>query len=92
MQFAKQVGRATDIAVTDKKLHFVVVTQGHKELLEQLKTGFKRKINLNKYQPRVSTQAQNQCSDYLIDSSSQRLNRLFVLSFEENAVRTGHTE
>ena len=34
--FAKQVGRATDIAITDKKLHFVVVTQGHKKLLEQL--------------------------------------------------------
>ena len=34
--FAKQVGRATDIAITDKKLHFAVVTQGHKKLLEQL--------------------------------------------------------
>ena len=29
---------------------------------------------------------------YLIDPSFHRVNRLFVLSFEDNKVRTGHSE
>ena len=35
--------------------------------------------------------AQNQYLDYLIDPSFQGVNRLSVLSYEDNAVRTGHT-
>ena len=47
---------------------------------------------LNKYQSRVSTQTQNQYLDYLIDPTFKGVNRHFVLSFEDNAFRTGHTE
>ena len=38
----------------------------------------------------MSTKAQIQYLDYLVDPSFQGVNRLFVLSFEGNAVRTGH--
>ena len=34
---------------------------------------------------------QKQYFDYLVDSSFQGVNRLVVLSFENNVVRTGHT-
>ena len=41
---------------------------------------------------KVTIQRQNQYLDYLIDPSFQgEVNRLFVLSFQNNVVRTGHT-
>ena len=33
---------------------------------------------------------QNRYLDYLIDPSFQGVNRLFLLSFEDNMARTGH--
>ena len=56
-----------------------------------IKIRIKTQINSNKYQSKLSTQTQNQKLDYLIDLSFHRKNRLFALSFEDNAVRTGHT-
>ena len=47
-----------------------------------MKSGFKRTINCNKYQSKVRTQAPNPYLGFLIDSSFQGVNRLFVLSFE----------
>ena len=46
-----------------------LLTQDNAKLLEQLKSGFKRTINSNNYQSKVSTQ--NQYLDYLIDPSFQ---------------------
>lgn len=37
------------------------------------------------------SQPQSQYLDYLIDLNFQRVNRPFALSFENNAVRTGHS-
>ena len=70
------------ISITDTKLYVPVVTlstQDNAKLLEQLKSCFKRTINWNKYQTKVSTI--NQYLDFLIDPSFQGVNRLFVLSF-----------
>ena len=52
----------------------------------------KRTITWNKYQSKVLTQAQNRYLDYLTDPSFQEVNRVFVISIEYNAVRTGHTQ
>ena len=52
------------------------------KLLKQLESGFKRTINWNKYQPKITNQAENKYLEFLIDSSFQGVNRLFVLSFE----------
>ena len=74
--------------ITDIKLYVPVVTslpQENVRLLDQLKSGFKRKINWNRYQSKVSIQAQNQYLDYLVDPSFQGVNRLSVLSFQNNA-------
>ena len=74
--------------ITDKKLYVPVVTlsiQDNVKLLEQLKCGFKRTINCNKHQSKKSTGKPNQYLDNLIDPSFQVVNRLFVLSFEDEA-------
>ena len=55
---------------------------------QQLKSGFKRKINWHNYQSKAIIQAQNQHLDYLINPSFQGINRCFVLSFENNVDRT----
>ena len=60
--------------------------------MEQSKPGFKRTINWDKCESRLPMQTQNQYLDYLVDPVFQGVNRLFVLSFGDNAVRTGHKE
>ena len=47
-------------------------------------------MNRNKYQSKATIQTRNQYLDYLIDPSFERVNRLFVLSFEKSAHRTAH--
>ena len=79
--------------ITDTK-HFVPVvtllTKGNAKLLQQLKSSFKRTTNWNKYQSKVIVQQQNQYSNFFIDPSFQEVNRLFVLSFENNDGRTSY--
>ena len=53
--------------------------------LQQLKTGFKITITLNKYRPKPILQTQNQYLNYVIDLSSQEVNKVFVLLFENDA-------
>ena len=70
---------------TDTKLYVPAVTlstQDKVKLLKQLNSGFKRTINWNKYQSKKANQAQNRYLDFLINPSFQEVNRLFVLSFE----------
>ena len=57
----------TKFKITDTKLYVPVVTlstQHNARLLKQLKSGFKRKINWKEYQPKFSTQTQNQYLDF----------------------------
>ena len=73
------------LKIIDTKLYVPVVTlstQNNAKVLEQLKSGLKRTINWNKYQTKVSAEGQNQYLHFLIDPSFQRVNRLFVLLFE----------
>ena len=61
-------------AITATKLYVPVVTlstQDNAKFLQQLKAGFKRTINWNKYQSDSKTYAQNQYLNHLIDSSFQ---------------------
>ena len=87
--------RATTFALTDTKLYDPVVissTQDNAKLLEQLKSDFKRTFDQNKYQPKDSQERPNQYLDILVDPSFQGVNRLFVLSFENENDRTVQTE
>ena len=78
-------------AITDTKLYVPVVTlstQGNTKFLQQLKSGFKRVINWNKYLSKPELLAQNPNLNHLIEPSLQGLNRLFVLAFENDDDRT----
>ena len=69
-------------AITDTKLYVPVVTLlilGNTKLLQQLKSGFERIINWNKYQLKVTVQRQNQYLNYLIDPNFHGVKRLFLL-------------
>ena len=57
-------------------------TENDKRLLEQLKTGFKRTIKWNKYRSEMTDQTQNNNLNYFIDPTFTKVNRLFVLSFD----------
>ena len=80
--------------ITETKLYVPVVTlstQDYVKLLQQLKSGFKRRITWNKYESSIKTFAQNRYLNYLINPSFQGVNRLFVLSFENENDRTSHS-
>ena len=84
----------TKFRITDAKVYIPVLTlstQDNAKLLRQLKSGFKRTINWNKYQAKVSTEGENQFLDFLIDPSFQGVNRLFVLSFQNEGSEKVHT-
>ena len=67
-----------------------MLTQDNANLLQQLKSGFKRTIKWNKYQSKETVLERNRYLDYLIDPSFQVVNTLFVLSFESNTSRTSY--
>ena len=78
-------------AITDTKLYVLVVTlstQDNAKLLQQLKSGFKRVINWNKYLSKPELLAQNPKLNHLVEPSFQRVNRFFVLTFENDTQRT----
>ena len=57
----------TKFIITERKFYVsleTVSTQDNAKLFEQLKSGFKIKINCNKYQSKVSLQAPNPYLDY----------------------------
>ena len=81
--------------ITDYKLYVPVVTlsaENDFKLLEQLKTGFKRTIKWNKYRSEMSNQTKNNNLNYLIDPTFANVNRLFVLSFENEEDRTSFSK
>ena len=81
--------------ITDCKLYVPVValsTENDNKLLEQLKTGFKRTIKGNKYRSEMSNQTKNNNLNYLIDPTITNVNRLFVLSFENETDRTSFSK
>ena len=78
-------------AITNTKLYVPVVTlstQENTKFLEQLKSGFKRVINWNKYLSKPELLAQNPNLNYLVEPSFQGVNRLFVLAFENDNYRS----
>ena len=82
-------------AITDCKLHVPVITlsaENDNKHLEKLKTGFKRTIKWNKYRSEMRIQAKNNNINYLIDPTFTKLDRLFVLSYENEEDRTSFSK
>ena len=71
--------------IADTKLYVLIVTlptEVDNKLLEQLKTGFKRTVKWNKYRSEVTKQTETNNLNYLINSTLNKVNRLFILSFK----------
>ena len=75
----------TKFTITDIKRYYPVVTfstEDNTKLLQQLKPGFKRTVNWNKYHSKTEPlNAPNPYLDFLIDLIFRGGNRLFVLLF-----------
>ena len=87
--------QAAILTITDRELYFPIVTlstQGNTELLQQLKSGFKRAIKWNKYYLKVTMQTPIPYWDYITDPSFHGVNRVFVLTFENTIDTTIHTK
>ena len=85
--------QASTFIITEINLYVPAVTlstQDNAKLLPQLKSGFKRTINWNKYLSKPELLGQNANLNHLIEPSFQGINRLFVLAFENDAQRTSN--
>ena len=79
--------QAATFEITDTKLYVPVVTlstQENTKFFQQLKPGFKRVINWNKYLSKPELLAQNPNLNHLVEPSFQGINRLFVLAFKND--------
>ena len=77
--------------ITNTRLYVPVVTlstQENTKLFQQLKSGFKRVINRNKYLSKPELLAQSLNLNHLVKPRFQGVNRLFVLAFENDTQRT----
>ena len=73
------------LAINDCKLYIPVVTlykDDEIKLLTNLKFGFTREIEWNKYISQMSTEAINKNLNILIDPTFTNVNRLFVLAYQ----------
>ena len=81
--------------IKDCKFYVPVVTLSSgndKILLEQLKTGFKRTIKWDKCRSENSNQTKNNNLNYLFDSTFTNVNRLFILTFENEDDRSSFSK
>ena len=77
------------------KLYVPVVTlsaENDNKILEQLKRGFKKTIKWNKYRSEMSNQTKDNDLNYLTDPTFTNVNRLFVLTFENEDDRTSFSK
>ena len=81
--------------ITDTKLYVPVVTLSTKDdnnFLEQLKSGFKKTVKWNKCRSEMTNQTKMNNLNYLISPTFTKVNRLFVLSFENENDRTSFSK
>ena len=82
-------------SITDCKLYVPVVTfsvGNENKLYEQLKEGFKITVKWSKYRWEISSQAANNNLNYSIDPTFNKVNRLFVLAFENKEDRSSFSK
>ena len=81
--------------ITDTKLYVSVVTLSNEydnELLDQLKTGFEKAIRWNKCRTEMTNQSKTNNPHYLIDTTVNKVNRLFTLSFKNEEDKTSFSK
>ena len=84
----------TTFQVTDTKFYVAVVTLSTEDhtFLEQLKSEFKRTIKWNIYKSEMTNPTKTNNLNYLIDTTFNKVNRLFVFSFENEEDRTSFSK
>ena len=73
------------LAINDCKLYILLVTLSKDDeikLLTNLKSGFTREIEWNKYRSQMTTEAINNNFKILIDPTFYNVNRLFILAYQ----------
>ena len=83
------------LAINDCKLYIPIVTLSKDDeikLLTNLKSGFTREIEWNKYRSQMSTEAINNNLKILIDPTFTNVNRLFVLAYQTADDRQSFSE
>ena len=91
--YTNVVDQVPTFTKTETNLYVPIVTlstQDNAKLLQQLKSGFKRTIDWNKYIAKPELLARNPNLNHLIEPRFQGVNRLFVLAFEKDAQRTSN--
>ena len=91
---AKYAPTNATFQITDTKLYVPVVTlstKDHNNFLEQLKSGFKRTIKWNRYRSEMTNQTKTSNLN-LIDPTFTKVNRFFVLSFDNEEDRTSFSK
>ena len=71
------------LKINDDKLHVPVVTlssEKDNELLNQLRSGFKRTIHWNKYMLQMSNQTANNNLNYLVDPTFSTVNMSYLVN------------
>ena len=94
MYINKSPANAT-FKITDIRFYvpvFTLLTEKDKKLLEQLRTGFQSTIKWNRCRWETTNRTKNNNLNYLIDPIFIQVNRLFVLSFENENVRTSFSK
>ena len=82
---AINISSGATFKIIDAKLcvpFVILLAQDNNKLLQQLKAGFKRNIKRNKYRSEMTNQTESNNLNYLIDPTFNKVNRFFVLSFE----------
>ena len=85
--------QGSTFTITETKLYVPVVTlstQENAKLLTQLKSGFKRTNNWNKYLSKLELFAQNPNLNHVVKPSFQGVNKLFVLAFQKGTQETSN--
>ena len=93
MVYTNVANQGATFAITETKLYIPVVTlsaQDNAKLLQQLKSGFNRIFNRNKYLSKPELLAQHPNLNHLVEPSFQGVNRFFVLAFDNDAQRTSN--
>ena len=86
---------STTFKITDTKLHVPVVnlsTEDDNKFFEQLKSRFKRNFKWNKYRSEMTNQTKTSKLNYLINPKFNKVNKLFVLLFENEEDRTSFSK
>ena len=83
---------AIKLAIANTKRYVPFVTSSTQDNIKSLESAFKRIINWDIYQSKVTEQQENRYLRYLIDPSFQGVNRIFVLWFENRTDRELHIE